>query len=100
MNDLSQLTEKANSIAASKAAIGSKLKFSMGSDGVIFIDGTGDKNVVSNEDLESTATVVADFETVSAILNGELTGSGAYFQGKLVVEGDLAVAMEIESLIE
>jgi hypothetical protein len=42
--------------AGNVAPFGAKLKFVMGDD-IILIDGTGDSNVVSNEDAESACTI-------------------------------------------
>jgi hypothetical protein len=48
--------------AGNVAPFGAKLKFVMGDD-IILIDGTGDSNVVSNEDAESACTITMDADT-------------------------------------
>ncbi|MBL0023783.1 MAG: hypothetical protein IPO98_01675 [Saprospiraceae bacterium] len=48
--------------AANVAPFGAKLKFVLGDD-VILIDGTGESNVVSNDDVEAACTITTDHET-------------------------------------
>lgn len=100
MNNLEELTAAIRQRATAISPIGHRLKWNMGDVGKLLMDGTDSENVISNTDGEAVATIVADFDTVKSIVIKEMTASGAYFQGKLHVEGDLAVAMQLEEMFQ
>ena len=75
------------------------VKFSFGDDGVITIDGTASPTVVDNTDKDADCTVnvsMADFE---AMLGGSLNPQMAFMTGKLRIEGDMSIAMQLGSIV-
>jgi len=78
--------------------IGNSLKFNMG-DNCIHIDGTGDSNVVSSEDKEADCTIQISTEDLVALSKGELNPMMAFMSGKIKIDGDMSVAMKLQSLL-
>ena len=84
--------------AGNVAPFGAKLKFVMGDD-IILIDGTGDSNVVSNEDAESACTITMDADTFTQLKSGSLNPMMAVMSGKIKIKGDMGLAMKLQALI-
>lgn len=53
--------------------------------------GDGDENV--------DVTITASAEVLEEIFDGELDGTAAYMSGRLVVDGDIGLAMELGRLL-
>ncbi len=85
--------------AANVAPFGAKLKFALG-ENVILIDGTGDSNVVSQEDEEAACTISTDTDTFMQLKNGSLNPMMAVMSGKVKIKGDMGLAMKLQSLIQ
>ena len=64
-----------------------------------FLDGTGADNTVTTEDKEADCTIKIDREDLEAILSGELNPMSAFMSGKIKVQGDMSVAMKLQSLL-
>ena len=94
MNLLEGIQER----AAKADAIGNSLKFNFG-DQVIHIDGTGDNNVVSAEDKDADCTVKITQENFMALVSGDLNPMMAFMSGKIKIDGDMGVAMKLQSLL-
>lgn len=88
-----------NAQAANVAPFGAKMKFVLGED-VILIDGTGDTNVVSQNDDEAACTISTDAETFMKLKNGDLNPMMAVMSGKVKIKGDMGLAMKIQSLVQ
>lgn len=70
-----------------------KAKFIVGDEGSIIVDGDGAR--ASDDDAEVTLTV--DAETIQSILQGETNPTTAFMTGKLAVEGDMSIAMQLSA---
>jgi putative sterol carrier protein len=84
--------------AANSSPIGNSLKFAMG-DQIIYIDGTGDSNVVTTDDKDADCTISMTQENFKALLSGNLNPMMAFMSGKIKVSGDMGVAMKMQSLL-
>ena len=71
-----QLKEKAESAEA----IGGTLKFEVG-DIIVYVDGTGNSNIVSQEDKEADCTISASADVLMDIKNGDLNPMMAVMGG-------------------
>ena len=96
---LESATETIKSRVGDDAGLGATLKFDMGDAGVIFIDGKATPNTVSNDDKEADCTVGLAMDDLTAMLAGDLAPTTAFMSGKLKVEGDMGVAMKLQSLM-
>ena len=92
---LENLTEKASSVPA----LGNSLKFSLGGQ-AIYIDGKGESNVVSMEDKEADCTISMSPEDFTDLIKGDLNPMGAFMSGKIKVDGNMGVAMKLQSLFQ
>jgi putative sterol carrier protein len=75
---------------------GKRIRFDFGDDGTVLLDGIGHR--VSNDDGAADTTVRVSFADFLAMANGSLNGTMAFMTGKLKIDGDLAVAMQLQSV--
>ena len=85
--------------SATKApALGKTLTFDFG-DNKIFIDGTGDANVVTGDDKEADCTISVSQEDFTGMTNGSINPMTAFMSGKINVKGDMGLAMKLQTLL-
>jgi putative sterol carrier protein len=70
-------------------------KFAIEGEGAIIVDGSGAR---AGDD-EADVTLSADAETFQAILEGEINPTTAFMQGKLTVDGDMGMAMQLGTVL-
>lgn len=71
------------------------VKFDLGSDGVVVIDGQS----VSTTDAETDCTISLSKDDLESLMAGELNPTMAFMQGKLKVDGDMSVAMQLSQVL-
>ncbi len=76
---------------------GKKVKFDFGDSGKIYLDGIAGS--VSSEDAAADTTVKVKLEDFVDMAEGKLDPTSAFMQGKLRVEGDMGVAMQLQSVM-
>jgi len=84
--------------AANISPLGATFKFVL-DDQPIFIDGSGDTNIVSEEDNEADCTIITSAETISKMKSGDLNPMMAVMSGKVKIKGDMGLAMKLQSLL-
>ena len=91
------LQEIADKISAKAADsdFSNSVKFDLGSDGVIVIDGSK----VSTTDAEADCTITLSKDDMEEMIAGELNPTMAYMSGKLKIDGDMSVAMQLSQVI-
>lgn len=94
-----ELTKKIGEKMGDDADLDATLKFDLGDDGVIFLDGKSSPNTVSNEDKDADCTVGVTLEDLNAMIAGDLDPMAAFSLGKLRIEGDMGVAMKLGSIV-
>ncbi|SKA20975.1 Putative sterol carrier protein [Enhydrobacter aerosaccus] len=95
---LQEITAKMKENAAQKSSFGSTVKFAT-DQGVIFVDGNANPPVVSNDDKDADCTIKMDFSDFADLIGGKLDGMTAFMTGKLKIEGDMGVAMKLQSIL-
>ena len=70
-------------------------KFVIEDEGSIMIDGDG----VRAGDEEADVTLTADTDTFQSILEGDLDPTAAFMSGKLAIDGDMGLAMQLGSAL-
>jgi putative sterol carrier protein len=95
---LQEITAKMKEGAAKKSAFGNTVKFST-DQGVVYIDGNSTPPAVSNDDKDADCTLKMDFSDFSDLIDRKLDGMTAFMTGKLKIEGDMGVAMKLQSIL-
>ena len=97
---LAELTDGMKKSVAEKGGIDGKIVlFDFGDDGAIRIDATGDDAVVDNEAGEADCTIGVSMDDFAEIASGELNAQMAFMSGKLKVDGDMGIAMQLGTLL-
>ena len=77
------------------ADLSGSAKFDITGEGTIIVDEEGARAA----DADTDVTLTADAETFQSILAGETDPTGAFMTGKLTVDGDMAVAMQLAAAL-
>ena len=97
---LEEITAEMTTRVAEKGAIDGKVvKFDFGDNGQLTIDGTADPAAVNNDNGDADCTVTVDMDVFEAIASGEENAQMAFMSGKLKVDGDMGIAMQLGSLL-
>ena len=78
--------------------IGKKLKFNIDGE-FMLIDGSGDVNVMREEDEEADCTVTMSKDTYLKLQRKEIKPLMATLKGQLKVKGDLSLAKKLKQLM-
>ncbi len=95
---LQEITAKMKEGASKKSAFGNTVKFST-DQGVVYIVGNAYPPAVSNDDKDAECTLKMDFQDFSDMIDRKLDGMTAFMTGKLKIEGDMGVAMKLQSIL-
>lgn len=79
--------------------INAKMKFII-DQYVFLIDGTGNGNVISQDDSEANCTVKTDMDTFKKIKSGKLDSITALLTGKIDIDGNMGLAFRLRHLID
>jgi putative sterol carrier protein len=97
--DLNAVTKVLRERVGSDSGLGTTLKFDMGSEGIVLIDGTSTPNTVSNDDNDAACTIGLTLDTLGRLVLRELEPTTAFMMGKIKVSGDMSVAMRLQHLL-
>tara|TARA_B100000989_G_scaffold272442_1_gene229881 strand:+ start:67 stop:360 length:294 start_codon:yes stop_codon:yes gene_type:complete len=89
-----ELQDKANEVDA----IGGTIKFVI-DDTIVFVDGTGSKNLVSNSNEDADCTITTSAIALRDMQSGNLNPMTAVMSGKVKISGDMGLAMKVQSLM-
>ena len=78
------------------AGLGSRILLDLGEDKIL-LDGENGQVVIG--DHPADCTIAMNFEDMSSIIAGRMDPNAAFMMGKIQVEGDLSVAMKLQSLL-
>lgn len=95
--DINAIVSAMSAKAGEAAPLGSTLKFNFGEE-CIYIDGNNG-NAVSADDKDADCTVKVAKADFLALTSGDLNPMTAFMSGKIKVEGDMSVAMKLQSLL-
>jgi putative sterol carrier protein len=71
------------------------VKFDTGGDGVIVVNGSS----LSTEDGPADCTIKLSLSDFEDLISGDLSPTSAFMTGKIKIEGDMSVAMALQSLL-
>ncbi|MBL8664409.1 MAG: SCP2 sterol-binding domain-containing protein [Candidatus Odyssella sp.] len=96
---IDELTNKIKEKVGTNSGLDATVKFDLGSDGVIFVDGKSTPNAVSNDDKDADCTITMTLENFLKLIAGDLDPTTAYMFGKLKISGSMGVAMKLSKVI-
>ncbi|MEL6696894.1 MAG: SCP2 sterol-binding domain-containing protein [Bacteroidota bacterium] len=96
---LSSVLETVTKRATHADPLGATLKFDLGDDGNIYLDGTGDNNIVSESKEDADCVIQITKDNFENLLSGSLNPMAAFMGGKIKVKGDMGIAMKLQSII-
>ena len=96
---LEKITEEMRSRVGAHSPLSAIIKFDFGDDGIVRIDGKASPTVIDNEDSEADCTVKVTMDNFIQIAEGNLNPQMAFMTGKLRVEGDMSLAMQLGSIL-
>ena len=77
------------------ASFSGSCKFAIDGEGAVVVDASGAR--VSDEPADVTLT--ADAETFQGMMSGDVNPTSAFMTGKLKVDGDMGLAMQLASVM-
>jgi putative sterol carrier protein len=96
---LDELTALLRGKAESHPPLGYAVKFNLGDDGIIHLDGTGAQPSVTNDDKEADCTIGISLADCAAMANGDLDATTAFMMGKLKINGSMGVALKLQGIL-
>lgn len=96
---LSSVLETVAKRAEHADPLGATLRFDLGDDGNIYLDGKGDENTVTENDGEADCVIQITKDNFEKLLSGSLNPMAAFMGGKIKVKGDMGIAMKLQSII-
>ena len=96
---LADMTAEIAKRVGDDSGLDATLKFVLGDEGAILVDATKSPNEVSNDDTDADCTINVSLEDFQGILAGDLDPMTAFMMGKLKVEGNMGIAMKLQSVL-
>ena len=95
MATVADITQRLRDALTDRPGLPKSLKLDFKGEGFIHIDG----NSVTNDDTPADCTVVIAREDLVAMAKGELDPMAAMLRGRLKIQGDMGVAMQLQSML-
>jgi putative sterol carrier protein len=95
MSDILEAAVEKLNEKLSAGGFGGSAKFEIEGTGAIVMDASGAR--IADDDAD--VTMSADAETFQGILSGEVNPTNAFMGGKLKVDGDMGMAMQLASVL-
>lgn len=94
---MAELADITAIMAANEAFVpGHSIKFDFGKDGVILLDGVA--AAVTNNNLPAETTLRMSLDSFKALAKGKLNPTMAVMTGKIKIDGNMALAMQLQAV--
>ena len=97
---LDETTKRVQSLFANADGFADTLTFDFGSAGVISVDGTKSPPEVSNQGIGADCTISVSLDDFASMLDGSLDPQMAFMSGKLSIDGNMGIAMNLSSILK
>lgn len=92
-------TEAVKNLAESADVLGATVKFAFtDATDVIYVDGSGDSNLVSNENKDAECTIELEQSVLDGLISGTVNPMMAFTMGQLKIDGDMGPAMKLSAM--
>lgn len=95
MATVADITQRLRDALKDRPGLPKSLKLDFKGEGFIHVDGQS----VTNDDAAADCTVVVSREDLEAMAKGQLDPMSAMLRGRLKIRGDMAVAMQLQSML-
>lgn len=96
---LEQITEKIKTRVGEDCGLKAVLKFALDDDQYLVIDASVVPNIVHNEDQTADCTIKVKKVDMVAIMEGKQNAMTAFMFGKIKVEGNMGIAMNLSKIL-
>lgn len=96
---LEEITQQMRERVGDNAGLGKCIIFDFGDDGVLRVDDTQSPTVVDNTQSEAQTTISVSKDDFADIASGKQNAQMAFMMGKLKVDGDMGVAMQLGQIL-
>jgi len=96
---LTEITDRIKTKVTKDTGLNAKIKLALDDNEFIHVDATQIPHVVTNSDTDADCTVKVTKQNLSKMLAGELNAYTAFMMGKVKVEGNMALAMNLNKII-
>jgi putative sterol carrier protein len=96
--EFQEIVDSIRKRAEKNVPIGDSVKFVL-DEYCIHVDGSGEKNVVTEVNKEAGCTITTSLKTMGKIVEGDLNPMMATMTGKIKISGNMGLAMKLGSLI-
>ena len=98
--DLHEVADALAQRVGTKSPLGGTVKFDLGDAGSLFIDGSGNANVVTaHNDAPARCTITMTADDFRELIHGRLQPTSAFMQGRMRVNGDMFLAMKLGQIV-
>ena len=94
------ITQQIKDKVGAHSALEAVIKFDFGDDGVIHIDGTASPTSITNDNDDADCTVKISMDDFVKLAEGSLNPQMAFMMGKLRVEGDMSLALQLGTILD
>ena len=95
MATVAEITDRIRNALKERPGLPKSLKLDFKGEGFIHVEG----QAVTNDDAPADCTVVVSREDLESMAKGQLDPMTAMFKGRLKIKGDMAVAMQLQSML-